>query len=185
MEFIGKSCGSPADRDKLVREKIQKEDEMETLATGDARQITAELLERLGYNADDIERDKGFDVSTSTHSGLCSTDFIIKLNNRRFMAIKCNMAVDSRERHILSFCRAADSKIIPLAVVTDGLEFRVMDTMSGKILSNTPDDAPDRESALEYLATNPEISYPEEKAIKARQMLLAFETTVCPNTGSK
>lgn len=185
MEFIGKSCGNPADRDKLVREKIQKEDELETLATGDARLIIAELLEKLGYSEDDIERDKGFEVSTSTHSATCSTDFIIRMNGRRFMAIKCNMALDSRERHILSFCRAAESHIIPFAVITDGIECRMMDTMSGKTLTDHLEKLPDRKAALEYLDTHPEETYPEDKIHRAKQMLLAFETTMCPNTGSK
>jgi hypothetical protein len=179
MEFHGHSCQSPEERDRLVREKIAKEDEMEHQAMGDSRLIVLEQLEKLGYSGEEIETDRGFEVSTETHTGFCAMDYIITLMGRRFMAIKCTMAIESRERHVLSFCRAADKHIIPIAVVSDGLTAYVLDTKSGNRLSEGIENIPDREAALRFLEENPPEPYPEEKARKERLVLLAFETTTC------
>jgi len=181
MEYEGHSCQSPEEREKLVRDKIAKEDEMEAQATGDSRLIIEELLRRLGYRDGEIESDIPFEVSTGAHSGTCSTDFIVKIGGRRFMGIKCTMALESRERHIVSFCRVADRMVIPVAVVTDGLTAIVVDTMTGRPLSEGLDSIPDRERALSLLEGAPEQPFPEgDKAEKTRRVLLAFETTGCP-----
>lgn len=185
MEFHGHSCQSPEDRDKLVREKIAKEDEMEAQATGDSRLIVREHLGKLGYADDEIDEDARFEISSGTHSGACSVDYIVKLRGRRYMAIKCTMAIESRERHVLSFCRAADKHVIPVAVAADGLTAFVLDTMSGKRLSEGLDAIPDREAAMGYLEANPPIKYPADKAEKERRVLLAFETTICPKPEGK
>lgn len=185
MEFQGHSCQSPEERDKLVREKIAKEDEMESQATGDSRLIVRELLEKSGYSDHEIETDVPFEVSSGTHSGICSTDYIIRINNRRYMAVKCSMALESRERHILSFCRAADSHVIPVTVITDGLTAHVMDTFSGEKVAHGLDSIPHRDAAIAYLKDNPARTYPSDKAEKERRVLLAFETTLCPSPKDK
>jgi len=185
MEFHGHSCQSPEERDKLVREKIAKEDEMEAQATGDSRLITRELLEKLGYADSEIEVDFPFEVSSGKHSGVCSTDYIIRIDGRRYMAVKCSMALESRERHIISFCRAADTPAIPIAVITDGLTAHVLDTFSGQKVLEGLDNVPGREDALAYLRENPDRTYPPDRAEKERRVLLAFETTLCPRPENK
>jgi len=185
MEFQGHSCQSPEERDKLVREKIAKEDEMEAQATGDSRLIARELLEKLGYADKEIEVDTTFEVSSGKHSGLCSTDYIVRLDGRRYMAVKCSMALESRERHILSFCRSVDSLAIPIAVITDGLTAHVLDTFSGKRIQEGMDNVPGRDAAMAYLRDNPDMTYPPDKAEKERRVLLAFETTLCPRPEDK
>jgi len=185
MEFHGHSCQSPEERDKLVREKIAKEDEMEAQATGDSRLIVYELLGKLGYADEDIETDKAFEVSSGVHAGLCSVDYIVKLGGRRSMAIKCTMAIESRERHIVSFCRVADEAPIPVAVVSDGLTAYVLDTMTGRRLAEGLDAIPGRDALLGQLDMNPPQKYPDERAEKEKRILLAFETTMCPRPESE
>lgn len=182
MKFRLHNCSTPDDREQRIREKIEKDDELEGQATGDARLITEELLGKLGFLDDEIIKDMSFEVSSGKHSGRCSMDYIIKLDGRYFMAIKCSMAVDSRERHVLSFCRAAHSSLIPVGVVTDGLEAHIIDAPSGRQTSESVDDIPSREQALEYLKECPETAWPEKKAEAERRILLAFETTLCPRT---
>ncbi|MFC1549512.1 hypothetical protein ACFL4R_01420 [Nitrospirota bacterium] len=179
MEFHGHSCQSPDERDKLVREKIAKEDEMEAQATGDSRLIVLEHLGKLGYREDEIETDRPFEVTTGTHSDACSMDYLVTLGGRSFMAIKCTMAIESRERHVLSFCRCAQEHLIPMAVASDGLTAYVLDTKSGKRVSEGLDSMPDRDAALRFLDQNPPEPYPEAKAAKEKLILLAFETTLC------
>jgi hypothetical protein len=185
MEFHGHSCQSPQERDRLVRDKIAKENEMEARATGDSRLIMKERLGKLGYAGEEIETDRAFDVSTGTHSGSCAMDYIVLLGGRRFMSIMCTMAMESRERHVLSFCRAADEHLIPFAVVSDGLTAYVLETKSGRRVSEGLESIPGRAEAIEFLEKTPPEAYPEEKAMKERLVLLAFETTLCPRPESK
>ena len=86
MEFHGHSCQSPEERDRLVRDKIEKEDRLEADATGDSRIIVKEQLLKLGYTEDEIETDRTVEVSSGTHVGPSSVDYTITLSGRIFMA---------------------------------------------------------------------------------------------------
>jgi len=182
MKFRLHNCSTPDEREQRIREKIEKDDELEGQATGDARLITAELLGKLGYSEDEIITDMQFQVSAGKHSAPCSMDYLVRLDGRYFMAIKCSMALDSRERHVLSFCRSVDKDIIPMGIVTDGLEAHIIEASSGKQVSQSVEDIPSRKQALEYLGDNPPASWPEKKLEGEKRILLAFQTTLCPRT---
>ncbi|MEM2047741.1 MAG: hypothetical protein QXZ06_07655, partial [Candidatus Jordarchaeales archaeon] len=69
----------------------------------------------------EIERYKTFDIELNGEKTPVAMDYIINIDGRRLMVIKCSPgALDSRQRHIVSFARVVDSYQIPLAVATDG-----------------------------------------------------------------
>jgi hypothetical protein len=111
-----------------------------------------------------------------------STDFIINLGGRRYMAIKCAAAsVDSRERHITAFARVVDEHQIPLCLVTDGENTRLIDTLKGKVISEDIGSVPSKEEALTHISSMVFLPYPAERLEKEKRILLAFETVRCPN----
>ena len=81
-------CG-PGDRAKMVQEKIETEDSMEYVATSDSRVLTGELLEAKGYTSQDIEKDTVFPITVGGKTDNCKVDYIINLEGKRLMAIKC------------------------------------------------------------------------------------------------
>ncbi len=169
------------DRRKLIEEKIAEGKSQAVMSLALIREIVREyLLNEKGYSQEDIEHDREFDITLDDYSASTSVDYIIKLNGRRFMAIKCSPgALESRERHLISFARIADSYQIPLAVVTDGFHARMLDAISGKLISEGLDSLPERSKAIEILKGIEPLPYPAGKIEKEKRILLAFDAIKC------
>ena len=96
------------------------------------------------------------------------------------MVIKCSPgALESRDRHLISFARVVDSYQIPFAVVTDGARARVLHTVSGKLLSEGLDSVPDRARADEMSRAMEPVPYPAERMEREKRILLAFDSIKC------
>lgn len=178
-----KSCGpDDPEHQKLVAQKVQDEDERESQATHDIREYTLQLLKGKGYQEDEIEIDPQFTVSIPGRSENVSMDYIIKINGKRFIAVKCSMSMDSRERHVVSFSRVVDSHMIPYAAITDGLRVHLLETATGKTIAETSciDAFPSRVDAAEEFGKTDFREYPAERMEKEIRVLMAFECAACP-----
>ncbi|MEJ2183225.1 MAG: type I restriction enzyme HsdR N-terminal domain-containing protein [Nitrospirota bacterium] len=173
------------DRKKLIKDKMRSHEERETLATSDARSIVSELLQRKGYLPEDIEKDRVFTVRAGQKEDTASVDFIIRLRGKRYMAIKCSMALVSRERHVLAFSRAVDEDQIPYSVITDGLRANLMETSTGRVISEELDALPSRQEAMEEAARLRYGPCPPERKEKETRILLAFECARCQSPPSE
>jgi hypothetical protein len=168
------------DRKKLIDETVKKAEEDLKLVTDDVRQVVADLLREKGYQPDEIEKNREFMVSVSDRDETVSTDYILKPGGRRYIAVKCSMSLDSRERHILAFSRVVDSHMIPLSVVTDGIKAHILDTETGRLVSESIMDIPGREEALRRIGETRPVKFPEKKLEREKRVLLAFECATCP-----
>lgn len=168
------------DRQKIIEEKIRKK-EMEAERTLDAiKEITMELLFDKGYSKEDIEKDSAFDIELDGEKTTVSIDYIITINGRRLMVIKCSPgALDSRQRHIVSFARVVDSYQIPLAVATDGLKALIFDALTGRLIKEGLEFIPSKVEAEKLTTTLKFIPFPSEKLEREKRVLLAFEAIRC------
>lgn len=168
------------DREKMIEEKILKK-EIEAERTLDAiREIIMELLLIRGYSVDEIERDPVFEIDLNGEKTPVSVDYIIKLNGRRIMAIKCSPgALESRQRHIISFARVVDKEQIPFAAVTDGLKALIFDSITGKLFKEGLDSIPTRVEAEEMASNLKFLPFPLERLEREKRVLLAFEAIRC------
>jgi hypothetical protein len=171
------------DREKLVAEKAKAMDEAERLQTKAVREeMLRFLIEHKGYGPENIERDLKFKVRVSGCEDDVSTDYIISFGGRRFMAVKCaSGSVDSRERHVTAFSRVVDEYQIPFCLVTDGENTRLIDTTTGKVVSEDILSVPTKEEALKQIESVKVLPCPPERLEKEKRILLAFETVKCPN----
>lgn len=169
-----------SEREKLIREKVLSEDEAEVAATHDARLIIWELLVEKGYLPDEVEVDREFAISAGGRKEKSAVDYIIKLKGRRYMSIKCSMALVSRERHVLAFSRVVDSCQIPYSVITDGVDARLMDTATGKVLAEGLEAIPPREQAIADVEEVEFREFPPSKKERETMILQAFDCTGCP-----
>lgn len=168
------------DRQKIIEEKILKK-EMEAERTLDTiREITRELLFGKGYSEEEIERDSAFDIELNGEKTTVAIDYIININGRRLMVIKCSPgALDSRQRHIVSFARVVDSYQIPLAVATDGLKALIFDTLTGRLIKEGIEFIPSKVEAEKLATTLKFVPFPSEKLEREKRVLLAFEAIRC------
>jgi hypothetical protein len=169
-----------SERQKKIMEKAKEQEEDEQYLTEAIRQVILKVLAEKGYSPEDIETDRKFTIRVGDMEETVSTDFIIRLGGKRLIAIKCSSALDTRERQIVSLSRVVDSHQIPLSVLTDGIVARLMDTVSGKTLSEDMDSLPSRQKALRLLEDTEFRAYPPERAEREKRILLAFESISCP-----
>lgn len=140
------------------------------------------LIEKGGYSENDIEVDTAFDVVIGNEINKSKADLIISLNGKRFMVIKCAPgSLVSREREVLCSARILDFYQIPFAVVTNGVDAEVLDTISGKVIGHGLGAIPSRAEAIEILKVAEFKRLPEEKAEKEKRIFLAFNALKCPS----
>ncbi|GAB4411096.1 MAG: type I restriction enzyme HsdR N-terminal domain-containing protein [Thermodesulfovibrionales bacterium] len=170
-----------SDRQRLIKERIKSAEDRAIMSLAVIRDGVKDfLITEKGYSESDIEFDREFEVIVDGKGILTSVDYIIKLNDTRFMAIKCSPgSLESRERHIVSFARVVDSHQIPFAVVTDGSQARILNTVSGKLISEGLDSIPYRSQALEIIKSVEFIPYPQERLDREKRILLAFDVIKC------
>jgi hypothetical protein len=169
------------DHQKLIREKIAETEARAVRDLGLIREMVADsLVHAKGYSDGDIETDTVFEIVIEHTKTPVSVDYILTLNNRRLMVIKCSPgALESRDRHLIAFARVGDAYQIPFAAVTDGLRARILDTKSGKLIAEGLDAIPGRAEALEMLASMEFVPCPAERLEREKRILLAFDAIKC------
>ena len=161
----------------MAEEKVREFEEREAMVTEDARSLALQMLSDHGYLDKDITPEFRFHVKTANAGETVVVDYVVRLEGRPVMAVKCSMALDSRERHAVAMARLIDSTPALYAVVTDGLIAHVLDTRNGRLISH---DIPTRDEALAELRLRPAEPLPAAKLDRERCILLAFECASCP-----
>ena len=169
------------DRQKLIEEKIGHAEAKASTGLTFIRQVIRDfLLNEKGYSEEDLEIDKQFEIVQDNSRVSVSIDYILTLGGKRFLVMKCSPgALESRERHIVSFARVVDSYQIPFAVVTDGLHARILNAESGKLVSEGLDSIPSRSQATEILQSTELRPYPAGRIDREKRILLAFDAIKC------
>jgi hypothetical protein len=92
------------------------------------------------------------------------------------MAIKCAAgSLGSREREILAAARLLEDYQIPLAVVSDGQNAVVFDTLSGRKVGEGLNALPTKAEALKTLETLKLQPYPEERLERERLIFRTYD----------
>jgi hypothetical protein len=169
------------DRRKLIEEKIGHAEAAALKSLSLIRGAVKDfLVHRKGYGEGDIEVDTEFGIVVDNRETRVSVDYILNIQGRRFMVIKCSPgAVESRERHLVSFARVVDTYQIPFAVVTDGVQARMLDALKGKVVAEGLDFIPERRQAVVMMKSAEFSPYPVERMEKEKRILLAFESIKC------
>ncbi len=125
-----------------------------TGAEENRQQVERYLVDSKGYSKDDILVDEPISFTVEGQAYASCIDLVVKAAGRRFMAIKCAAgSLGSREREAIAAARLADKTPLLLAVVSDGRQATVMETVSGRRLGNKLDDIPSRREAVRMTET--------------------------------
>ncbi len=129
------------------------------------------LVEEKGYAREEIAVDQDLTLTVAGALYRSQIDLLVRVEGRPLMAVKCAAgSLDSREREIVAACRIADAHTIPLAVVSDGREARVMDAAAGKRIGERLEDLPARTEAASYLDRG--LEKPREREKIEREKLI-------------
>ena len=137
------------------------------------------LVETKGYQAAAIIVDAPLIFEVTGESYRSRIDLLVMAGQplRPFMAIKCAAgSLGSREREIVSAARIYDAAgQIPLAVVSDGRNATVLDTVSGQKIAEGMSAIPDHQAADQQIARNPPVPYPPERMERERLVFRSYD----------
>ncbi len=111
------------------------------------------LVEKKGYDKADIEVDADIKVMFDGKPYHSHVNLVVSVEGTRFMAIKCPAgSLESWEREILAAARLLEKDYqLPYAVVSDGWDAVLLDTLSGKRIAAGLDAIFSKEKAKKTL----------------------------------
>jgi len=179
MKFkLPEGCGG---RKESIESLLESESKVAEGNLATARQIVEEfLLDAKGYTRDEIEIDREFDVSIGSGPAKSKVDFVVSINGKSLISIKCAPdAIVSHERHALACARLVDCYQVPLAVITDGADAAVLDSITGIVIGEGLDAIPSRAEA-ETLAARTEFkALPVNRVEREKRIVGAFDVMGC------
>ena len=140
------------------------------------------LVKDKGYAKGDIEPRLKIDTLFAGQFVVSLIDFVVRAEGQRFMVVRYGPgSLVTRERPAIAAARVLEPAYqVPLAVVTNGEDAELLDTLSGKVLATGLDAIPGRQEAPALIATlafNP-LADPGKRERELR-ILNAFDVEVC------
>ena len=140
------------------------------------------LVEEKGYDKSDLEPRLCIETLYNEQYVASTIDITARVQDKRFMIIRfAPGSIVTRERPAIAAARVLEpSYQIPLAVVTNCKDAEVLDTYTGKVISQGLDSIPGKEEAETLVQTlRFETFLNEEKRDRERRILNAFDIEVC------
>ena len=161
----------------LLEQEITEGEEM----AGAVRHIAEQmLLKGKGYDPADIGKDIAFDVTLGAETVRSKVDFLVSVEGRAAMVIKCAAgSLSSRERHVIAAARVLGPLPIPVAVVMDPMGAVVLDSATGKVTGEGFDAIPAKPELIAMLSARETKPIPAGKLEREKRVLLAFDAIQC------
>lgn len=180
---LGKAPESPEERQELLGKREYMESLIEQQALTQVQAVVVDfLLNTKGYNPADLRVNYSVDMTLADGKTFQTVaDVLVVIDGLPVMFVKSSMSsLASWDRHSVAFCRVGAERQIPFAVVTDGVDIRLISGLDGSVSEGKLENIPSREEALRVLAAMTVSCYPEEKCEKERRILFAFDAIRCP-----
>lgn len=170
-----------AAREKKILSILEQElEDGESLAAEARKMIYFLLVEKKGYQPEDIEKKVLFEVKLGQETVYSSVDFVVSASGKRAMIIKCSSgSLSSRERQAVAAARVLGSSPVPVAVVADPVNAEVLDVATGKVIGEGFGAIPLKEQLVQMLTDRSPLQYSPERLEKEKRILLAFDTIRC------
>jgi hypothetical protein len=169
------------DREKLIQKRIREEEYIEIIHLEGVKQAVWEILTKeKDFDPGDIEIDPEFKLTLSDCEFTVSVDFIVNCSSTSFMVIRCATAIESWERYVISFARVIKDYQIPYAVVTDGDNARIIDVLTGSLVSESVKGLFNRQEALEKMMDFKKTPCPSNRLEREKRIVYAYEGIKCP-----
>lgn len=170
-----------ATRDNKIRSILEQETEDGEDLAAEARKLIYYLLvEKKGYQPEDIEKKAVFEVKLGQETTYSSVDFVVSVEGKKAMVIKCAAgSLSSRERHAVAAARLIASPPMPIAVVADPVDAEVLDVATGEVVGEGFGEIPVRERLVQILSGGPSQPLSAERLEKEKRILLAFDAIRC------
>ena len=146
------------------------------------QQISRMMVEERGYYKHELEPRLYIETLFTRNFVRSTIDLTVNFDGKQFMIIRYGPgSLVSRERSALAAARVLNGEYrIPLAVVTNGRDALLLDTITTKVLKEGMEAIPTRAEALELF---PNLIFlppqDEEKLLREKRILNAFDLERC------
>jgi hypothetical protein len=168
-------------REAKIRAILEQEVQDGEDLANQARAMVAYLLrEKKGYAAEDVRMGLAFEVTLGGETFWSSADFLVSVNGRTGMVIKCAAgSLDSRERQSIAAARVITSPPLPVAVVADPVTAVVLDVAAGKPTGESFGAIPTKDQLTGIMAEKAMEPLDPKRLEKEKRILLAFDAIKC------
>lgn len=138
------------------------------------------LLNDKGYLESDIQQTVSFNVTLGTETVASHVDFLVAVDGRNAMVIKCAAgSLSSRERHVVAAARVLGDLPVPIAVVMDPMSAVVLDSETGSVLGEGFEAIPTKAQLAGMIAGREVKPIAPQKLEREKRVLLAFDAIQC------
>jgi len=145
------------------------------------QKIARFLVEEKGYGKEDMEVRRKIETLFGGQFVVSRIDIVIKVAERRLMIIRYGPgSLVTRERPALAAARVLEPEVvIPYTIVTNGENCEVLETDSGRIISEGHETIPDRQQLLALTAGKTIPALTDDRREKELRILNAFDVEIC------
>ncbi|MFO7837888.1 MAG: type I restriction enzyme HsdR N-terminal domain-containing protein [Desulfosalsimonadaceae bacterium] len=142
-----------------------------------ARQRIARfLVEEKGYKKEEISSRVDLPVTVDGKTGTSRIDFVIRIEGRVFAIVAYGPgSLVSRQKPAVAAAYLIAEAMVPVVVVTNGIDAQVLDPRSGKVKGEGFAAIPSRQEAAEQIRTMEFSPVPESRKDKARRIIYAMD----------
>ncbi len=160
----------------------------ELVDTDDERfrqKIARLLVEEKEWDKKDIMPRQKIETLFASTFVVSRIDFLVNLDQKPFMIIRYGPgSIVTRERPAVAAARVLLPDVrVPIAVVTNGTDAVILETLRGRQIAGGMDAIPSKEEAEKLIADFPQGPFPEEKRERELRILNACDTEVCCTGG--
>ena len=138
------------------------------------------LVEERGYRKEDISLDREIRFEIEGREVYSPVDISIGLGGKTLMVFKCaSGSVVSRERQIIAAARLLEEYVIPFAVVTNGVNIELLDTISEKVIGDGMQFIPSRQELLENSGNLTLKSSKKKRRVYEQRILHTYDEIRC------
>jgi hypothetical protein len=178
---LGRAPKSREERESLIFEQVAQEERIANMGLAHVKKAIIDyLLSEKGYSAEDLEIEREFRIELGAEVFTVKCDVILKVEGRTFLLVKCAMtSPESWERYTVAMCRVASNEVVPFCLVSDGDYAGLIDSTTGKVISDRFEQLPPKQEALRIVREGSSSPFVGEKAEREKRILYAFEGIGC------
>ena len=141
------------------------------------QQVERYLVEKKGYRREDILVDAPILMNINGDIYRSKVDLVIQIEDRPVVAFKCAAgSIGSREREAVGAARLLAATPMPLAIVSDGKDATVLETIRGKAVGKGLAAIPDRDQAVELARSEALPPIPPERITRERLVFRSYDS---------
>jgi hypothetical protein len=144
------------------------------------QKLVKTLVEEKGYQNGDISLDREIRFEMEGRPACSLVDLALGFGGVTLMVFKCAAgSVVSRERQIIATARLLEDYIIPYAVVTNGVNIELLDTLTEKVIGEGIGPVPTR---LELFEKSKDLTLKptnKKKLIYEQSVLYTYDSICC------